>query len=118
MLSSPLVTPKITDRPVREPASEWAFSTIDALGPVSSQDQIASNASTPGLQVPGAFPDPYPKAVVVQQDIQYVKDAAFNALQTAKGYMPTSVEDVKRFMEHTGDRVGGYFPQSVTAYLR
>jgi len=31
--------------------------------------------------------------------------------------MPTSVEDVKRLMENTGDTIGGYLPQSVTAYL-
>jgi hypothetical protein len=106
-------TQEITNHPT-EPAS----STLDAVGPISSvEDQIASNPTTPGLHVPGAFPGPYPKSGVVQ-DIQYVKDTTINALQTAKGYMSTGVEDVKRLIENTGDTVGGYLPQSVTAYLR
>ena len=104
------MTQKITDHPVGEPS----------LGPISSVEdhQIVSNPTTPGLHVPGAFPDPYPNSSVGQQDIQYVKDTALNALQTAKEYMPTSVEDVKRLIENTGDTVGGYLPQNVTAYLR
>ena len=120
MSTPPLLTQKITDRPVSEPASDWASSTLDALGrPISSISSVgASNPTTPGLHVPGAFPGPYPKSDVVQQDIQYVKDTAVSALQTAKEYMSTSVEDVKRLMENTGDTVGGYLPQSVTAYLR
>ena len=114
---------KITDNPDGEPNSaDWASSssTLDALaGPISSvEDQIASNPTTPGLHVPGAFPGPYPESGVVQQDIQYVKDTAISALQTAKEYMSTGVEDVKRLIENTGDTVGGYLPQSVTAYLR
>jgi hypothetical protein len=117
MLNSPLVTPKTTDRLVREPASDWASSTLDALDPISSQDQFPSNPTTPGLQIPGAFPGPYPKAIVVQQDIQYVKDTALYALQTAKSYAPASVGDVKRLIENTGETVGGYLPQSVAAYL-
>ena len=100
MLNPPLVTRTITDHPVVE------------------DHQIASNPTTPGLHVPGAFPDPYPKSGVDQQDLQYVKDTAINALQTAKEYMSTSVEDVKRLIENTGDTVGGYLPQNVTAYLR
>jgi hypothetical protein len=72
--------------------------------------------TTPGLKVPGAFPGPYPKSAV-QQDIQYVKDTAIVALQSAKEYVSTSVEDVKRLIENSGDTVGGYLPQSVTAYL-
>lgn len=121
MLNSPLANPKITDRPVGEPASDWASSTLNALGPQATssvEDQIASNPTTPGLHVPGAFPGPYPKSNVVQQDMQYVKETAINALQTAKEYMSTGVDDVKRLIENTGDTVGGYLPQSVTAYLR
>ena len=76
----------------------------------------ASNPTTPGLHVPGAFPDLFPKSDV-QQDIQYVKGTAINALQTAKEYMSTGVEDVKRLMENTGDTVGGYLPQTVNALL-
>lgn len=111
MLNPPLVTPKITDR---KPAA-----TLDGVGPVSSvEDQTASNPTTPGLHVPGAFPGPYPKSGFVQQDIQYVKDTAISALQTAKEYMPASAEDVKRLIENTGDTVGGYLPQSINAYLR
>jgi hypothetical protein len=51
--------------------------------------------------------------------MQYVKDTAIGAIQSAKEYVSTlaSVEDVKRLMENTGDTVGGYLPQSVTAYL-
>jgi hypothetical protein len=123
MPNTPLITPNLTDRPVHEPSSQWASSTLDALGPISNvqpEDQMASNATTPGLHVPGAFPDAPPNAAVVQQDLQYLKDAALNALQTAKGYVPTNVGlgDVKRLIENTGDTVGGYLPQSVTAYLR
>lgn len=122
MLNPPLLSPKITDRPVGEPASDWASSTLDALGPTNIstnvEDQIASNPTTPGLHVPGAFPGPYPKSSAVQQDVQYVKDKAISALQSAKDYMSTSVGDVKRLIENTGDTVGGYLPQSVTAYLR
>ena len=109
MLNSPLLTQKTTDR---EPAS----STPDGLGPITSAG--ASNPTTPGLHVPGAFPGPYPKSDTVQQDLQHVKDTAISALQTAKEYMSTSVDDVKRLIENTGDTVGGYLPQSVTAYLR
>ena len=120
MLNPPLSTKNITDRPVSQPASDWASSTLDALGhPISSISNVgASNPTTPGLQVPGAFPGPYPKSDAVQQDIQYVKDTAIGALQSAKEYVSTSVEDVKRLVENTGDTVGGYLPQSVTAYLR
>lgn len=119
MLNPPPLTQKISDRPVTEPASDWASSTLDALDhPTSSISNIgASNPTTPGLHVPGAFPGPYPKSDV-QQDVQYVKDTAISALQTAKEYMSTSVGDVKRLVENTGDTVGGYLPQSVTAYLR
>lgn len=120
MLNTSPLTTKITDSPVRESASEWVSSTIDAPAPISSpQDQlIASNPATPGPHVPGAFPDPYFRPGVVQQDVQYVKDAAINAIQTAKGYVSTGVEDMKRLIENTSDTVGGYLPQSVTAYLR
>ena len=44
---------------------------------------------------------------MLQQDVLYVKDVAICALQSAKGYVPTSVEDVKRLIENT---VGGYLP--------
>jgi hypothetical protein len=121
MSNPPLLTQKITDSP-SEPASDWASSTIDALGRPQANSSIsnvgASNPTTPGPHVPGAFPDPFPKSDVVQQDIQYVKDTAKSALQSAKEYMPTSVEDLKRLMESTGDTVGGYLPQTVNAYLR
>ena len=118
MLDTPRLTSKLSDYPVREPASEWASSTLNALEPRSYvEDQVASNATTPGLQVPGAFPEPHSK-LMLQQDVLYVKDVAIGALQSAKGYVPTSVEDVKRLIENAGDTVGGYLPQSVTAYLR
>ena len=65
--------------------------------------------------MPGAFPGPYPKSDNVQQD---VKDAAISAMQTAKEYISTGVEDVKRLIENTSDTVGEYLPESVTAYLR
>jgi hypothetical protein len=121
MLNSPLVTPKITDCPVGEPVSDWASSTLNALGPQANssvEDQIASNPTTPGLHVPGAFPGPYPKPSVIQPDMQYAKETAINAVQTAKEYMSTGVDDMKRLIENTGETVGGYLPQSVTAYLR
>lgn len=118
-LTPPIVTPNITDRPVREPASEWASSTLDALGPIScAEDQIASNLPTHGLHVPGAFPGSNPKAGDIQQDTENVKDTPIIALQTAKGYVTTSVEDMKRLMENAGDTVRGYLPDSVAAYLR
>lgn len=111
------MTAKLTDTPVRESASEWASSTFDALqGQI--QDQIPSAPDTPGLHVPGAFPGPYPKADVVQKDMQYVKDAATTAFQTAKEYVPTSVDEVKHLIENAGDTIGGYLPQSVATYLR
>jgi hypothetical protein len=116
MSNTPLVSQETTDHPLSEPPSSTPGPSVD--------DHIASNATvtTPGLHVPGAFFGPYPKSGVVKQDIQqeiqYVKDTAISALQTAKEYMPTSVEDVKRLVESTGDTVGGYLPQSVTAYLR
>ena len=118
MLNPPIVSQETTDHPLSEPPSDCASSTFDSI-PSVDDHQIASNVTTPGLHVPGAFPGPFPKSGVVQQDIQhYVKDTAISALQTAKEYMPTSVEDVKRLIENTGDTVGGYLPQSVTAYLR
>ena len=110
MLSPPLLNQKISDRPVSEPASNWAQAALD---PIIS----TTGVTTPGLHVPGAFPDPYPKSDVVK-DVQYVKDTAISALQSAKEYVSTGVEDVKRLMEDTGDTVGEYLPQSVNAYLR
>ena len=122
MLSPPIVSQETTDHPFSEPPSDCASSTqvFDSIPSAQVDDhQIASNVTTPGLHVPGAFPGPLPKSGVVQQDIHYfVKDTAISALQTAKEYMPTSVEDVKRLIENTGETVGGYLPQSVTAYLR
>ena len=113
MLSPPLLNHKITDPPVSQPASDRA-----AHGPIISRiGDVNSNPTTPGLHVPGSFPDLNPKSDV-QQDIQYAKDTAISALQSAKEYVSTSVEDVKRLMEDTGDKVGGYLPQSVNAYLR
>ena len=106
MLSPP---PATSDTPTPKATFEGAPSDLDELGPV--EDQVASNPATPGLHVPGAFPG------VTLQDT-YVKDAAITVLQTAKGYVPTSVDDVKRFVENTGDIVGGYLPQSVAIYLR
>jgi hypothetical protein len=104
MVNPPLLSQKITDR---QPISDWA-----ALHPTSD-----SKPTTPALHIPGAFPDTYPKSDVVQQDTQY-KDTAINALHSAKEYMTTSAGGVKHLMENTGDKVGGYLPQSVNAYLR
>ena len=84
--------------------SDWA-----AHGPIISRiEDVNSNPTTPGLHVPGAFPDLYPKSDV-QQDMQYAKNTAISA----KEYVSTSVEDVKCLMEDTGDTVGGSLPQSV-----
>ena len=44
-----------------------------------AEDQVASNTTTPGLQVSGAFPEPHPK-LMLQQDVLYVKDIAIGAL--------------------------------------
>jgi len=107
-----LATPR-----AEEPASEWASSTLSALEPSSNaQSNTAesaqepgshSAATTPGLNVPGSFPGQYPKPGAVQQDVKYAKDAAWNALETARGYAQTAAETA-----------GGYLPASVSAYLR
>ncbi|KAF8815261.1 hypothetical protein BYT27DRAFT_7334025 [Phlegmacium glaucopus] len=114
---SSIVIPK----PVREPSSEWSSSTPNAPEPqaVSSpKDQIASNPTTPGLHVPGAFPGNIPKSGDdIQQDTEYVKHVAISAFQTAKGYAPTGVEDIKRLIQNAGDTVGGYLAESVAAYF-
>lgn len=94
-MSSPLVTPNL-----------------------SVEGQVVSDPTTPGLHVPGAFPKSPLISNDIQQDTQSVMDAAIDTLQTAKGYVPTSVEDMKRLIENASDTVGGYLPQSVASYLR
>ena len=94
-MSSPLVTPNI-----------------------SVEGQIVSDPTTPGLHVPGAFPRPPLISNDIQQDTQSAMDAAIGTFQTAKGYVPTSVEDMKRIIQNAGDTVGGYLPQSVASYFR
>jgi hypothetical protein len=105
--------------PLVTPNSEWASSSLSALGPVSHvEGQIDSNLSTPGLHVPGAFPLPHNNDAAIREDTPYFTDAAIGALQTAKAYVPASVEEVKRLIGNAGDTVGGYLPESVAAYLR
>ncbi|KAF8153734.1 hypothetical protein B0H34DRAFT_64962, partial [Crassisporium funariophilum] len=114
----PPLTPKISTRNPGEPASEWASSTLAAIEPIAQPETESeySVPTTPGYEVPGAFPGPHLKPSVVQQDAAYVKEAALNALQTAKGYVPTTTE-VKKALSSAGETVGGYLPQSVAAYL-
>lgn len=112
--------PALKDQQVTSPRSESsskpASSTLNALGPVVSESypsdkhfaEHASNPATPGDLFPGAFPkakDNQPSSF--NQDADYVKEAASNALETAKDYVYSA-----------GEVVGGYLPKSVAAYFR
>jgi len=111
--STPMTAnPALATPRAEEPASEWASSTLSALEPSSNAQSSQepgshSAATTPGLNVPGSFPGQYPKPGAVQQDVQYAKDAAWSALETARGYAQNAAETA-----------GGYLPASVSAYLR
>lgn len=91
-------------------------SSLNALGPVVSEpyspdkhlSEHASNPTTPGDLFPGAFPKvKYVQPSSLNQDADYVKEAASNALETAKEYVYSASEVV-----------GGYLPKSVAAYFR
>ncbi|KAF8883901.1 hypothetical protein CPB84DRAFT_1789676 [Gymnopilus junonius] len=114
-----------------EPPSEWASSTLTALGPAESKSGPAeatqlsnrdpatpsstggasSTATTPGVPVPGAYPrENHVGSSSISEDAHYVKDTAVHALETAKEYVVTT-------SEHVGAKVGEYLPESVASYL-
>ncbi|KAJ3526305.1 hypothetical protein NMY22_g10215 [Coprinellus aureogranulatus] len=66
-----------------EPADQWASSTIQAV----ADDNITGSAvSTPGPQIPGAYPTLLPSAETVKEDLSYAKDVAASALSAATEY--------------------------------
>ncbi|KAH9485491.1 hypothetical protein JR316_0002399 [Psilocybe cubensis] len=91
-------------------------SSLNALGPVVPESYPAdrpfgghaSNPTTPGERLPGAFPQTKEAEHVssLSRDADYVKEAASSALETAKDYVYSA-----------GEVVGGYLPKSVAAYL-
>ncbi|TEB20448.1 hypothetical protein FA13DRAFT_1800891 [Coprinellus micaceus] len=92
-----------------EPAEQWASSTIHAV----TDDNLASNASTPGLEVPGAYPSLLPSKETVQQDLEYARGVAASALSTASGYataagntVVTAVTSAKQPATHAAQTVG------------
>ena len=112
MASLPHVPSLATPNP-SEPADEWASSTLDAVSEEQKRVQGVqsevphSTASTPGVNFPGAFPGKPAGASAVQADVGYVRDAAYSALETAKGYVGSA-----------GETVAGDIPERLSAILR
>jgi len=136
---APLPTPTST----QQPASEWASSTLSALdsetvtndkqelhqytapdfGTTSmsqsnskSTEGQMSTATTPGYEVPGAFPRHAQQNLVASGNGETMKERASGIVDAAKEYVPGQ-KDVMKALESAGQMVGGYIPASVENYL-
>lgn len=108
----------------RTPAHEWANETTDALSsndklvgefkPPTMFDSKPSAVSTPGNDLPGAYPktsehetapDPLPST-------EQIKGAGVTVIETAKAYLPAQ-QDVDKMIEVAK----GYLPQAVQGYF-
>jgi len=138
----------VIDSPVHTPAHEWAKDTADALQPSPSIHnngrvfQADSVVSTPGVEVPGAYPrdavkelandSPYKLQETVGQGIESAKqylpaqETVNTHLQTAKSYIPsqqdvqnvlgTAAETAKQYLpERVVDAVGSVMPQGLVS---
>jgi hypothetical protein len=114
-----------TDKPAlatpraEQPASEWASTTLSALDPTTEAHPPSMEKTvptTPGVDMPGGFPGP-PQGALSQPDVQYAKEVAFNALETAKGYATTAAQSATTAAQSAGDTVAPYLPAAVASYL-
>lgn len=75
-----------------------------------------STATTPGYEVPGAFPRHAQTNVVPAGDGATMGERASGMMDAAKEYVPAQ-KDVMKALESAGQMVGGYIPASVENYL-
>lgn len=126
----------INEDPVSTPASEWAEHTTSALG--SSANEVSSKpanafrtntetgtgstATTPGVNVPGAFPgSSEPSEPLTLPDVsQHVANARdyissvdlSQHVETVRQYLPAR-EDVQATVASVAQNVGQYLPDGV-----
>lgn len=130
--------------PVSTPADEWAASTTNALhsksqlASVTAADSVQSEhanmnsysvATTPGSEVPGAFPKTpstevptVPNPETPRAAVDHVADAAppkstTELQETAKGYM-SDMQGYLPDMQAALETAKGYFPQSIANVFR
>jgi len=129
----------VIDPPVLTPANEWAKDTADALQPAPSIHDnakaipMASTVSTPGFEVPGAYPrdavqgmandSPYKIQDTVGRGVegakQYIpaQETVNQHIQTAKTYIPVQ-ESVQRALGTAAETAKQYFPESVVTAVQ
>ena len=86
------VQPPVLNPPLGTPSSEWAQNTASSLDPLSSetpqnttsqQTTLHSPGVTPGIELPGAFPN--------RDQGESSTNITDSIVDTAKQYLPTSV---------------------------
>ncbi|KAL0952994.1 hypothetical protein HGRIS_007202 [Hohenbuehelia grisea] len=78
---------------------------------------LASSASTPGVELPGAFPREAGDTGLISGDaLANAKNQAYGVLEGAKSYLPAQ-EDVQRALLNAGETARQYLPESVASYL-
>lgn len=104
--SQPIETPLLDTPIASEPADKWAENTLGAVS--GEQDRIqdlpASNVSTPGLQVPGAFP--------------HLPGASYQPIQSTGAAMSSALEAARGYVGAAGQKVAEFVPPSVSRILR
>ncbi|KAF5362646.1 hypothetical protein D9758_009614 [Tetrapyrgos nigripes] len=93
------------------PSNQWADETLDAAHFNADRVVTSSTTSTPGFELPGAFPRDYRGQSAVSSDTD-----APSVVERAKQYIPAQ-GDVEQVLKSVGETAKQYLPQSLTSYF-
>jgi hypothetical protein len=107
--SNPTPDPLVVSNP------NSAAEALSTIPPASKRPAFVANPSTPGNELPGAYPRS--SAAEVAPDalptVGEAKDTAFGVVESARAYLPAQ-QDVTNALE----AAKGYLPQAIQGYFR
>ncbi|KAK7455817.1 hypothetical protein VKT23_010851 [Stygiomarasmius scandens] len=114
-MASTTAPPKIDDQLLPStPSHEWANDILNAQSNTLDRMAINSATSTPGIELPGAYPRD-----AREQDAPQTGGHAqegSGVLDAAKQYIPAQ-EDVQKVLMNVGETAKQYLPQSLASYF-